>query len=187
MGEESPRAFRSTHRALADPLRIRLLDALWVAPRSARELAEWVGVPADRLYYHLKQLQRAGLVEVVEYREVPAGKVERVYGRVQVEPPGDDAAGPEVAEFLGQVVQTSRVDIGEAYAARERGADRQVMVTRTGVRLSRAHLAELHAHVEELARTAREHPDEDGVWASVLIAIVDLQDRVPPSGRGGEG
>ncbi|HVV23659.1 MAG TPA: winged helix-turn-helix domain-containing protein [Pseudonocardiaceae bacterium] len=165
------------HRALADPLRIRLLEGLWAGPRSARELAGWLDTPADRLYYHLKQLQRAGLVEVVEYRELGGGKVERVYARVEVEPPGDDTPPAEVAEFLGQVVQTTRMDITEAYAARERGADRQVMVTRTGVRLSRAHLAELHARFAELAGQARDDPDEDGVWASVLFAFVDLEDR----------
>lgn len=177
VAEETPREFRSVHRALADPLRIRLLDALWLGPRSAKELAEPAGVPVDRLYYHLRQLERAGLVEVVEYRELPGGKVERVYGRVRAEPPGDDATPEETAEFLGQVVQTSRMDIAEAFAARGCGADRQVMVARTGVRLSRAHLAELSARIEEQAREARDHPDEDGVWSSVLFAIVDLQDR----------
>lgn len=165
------------HRALADPLRIRLLDALWVGPRSARELADRLDLPADRLYYHLKQLQKAGLVEVVEYRELAGGKVERVYARVQVEPPGEDTSPAEAAEFLGQVLQTSRMDITEAYGARERGADRQVMVTRSGVRLSKARLAELYARFEELAREARDDPDEDGVWSSVLFAVVDLQDR----------
>ena len=177
MGEETPPQFRSVHRVLADPLRIRLLDALWLGPQSAKELAEPAGVPVDRLYYHLKQLERAGLIEVVEYRELSGGKVERVYGRVRVEPPGDDATPAETAEFLGQVLHTSRMDIADAFAARERGAEREVMVTRTGVRLSRAHLAELNSRIEELAREARDNPDPNGVWSSVLFAIVDLRDR----------
>lgn len=177
MGEHQPQAFRSVHRALADPLRIRLMDSLWLGPRSAKELADVAGVPADRLYYHLKQLEKAGLVEVVEYRQLPGGKVERVYGRVETEPPDDDATPAQTAEFLGQVLQATRVDINQAMAARERDADRQVSVTRTGARLSRAHLAELRARFEELAQQARDHPDEDGVWTSVLFAMVDLQDR----------
>lgn len=153
------------------------MDALWLGPRSAKELASWAGLPADRLYYHLNQLARAGLIEVVEYRELPGGKVERVYGRVEVEPPGDAASPAQTAEFLGQVLQATRVDINEAMAAKERNADRQVTVTRTGARLSAAHLAELRAHFERLAVAARDHPDEEGVWTSIVFALVDLQDR----------
>ena len=40
-------------------------------PRSARELADCAGLPADRLYYHLGQLEQAGLIEVAEYRRLP--------------------------------------------------------------------------------------------------------------------
>ncbi|WP_405946854.1 winged helix-turn-helix domain-containing protein [Streptomyces prunicolor] len=60
----SPPRWRGVHKALADPLRIRLLEALWEMPRSARELADHVDLPADRLYYHLNQLERAGLIEI---------------------------------------------------------------------------------------------------------------------------
>jgi len=171
---------------LADPVRIRLLEGLWVRPASARELAANLHMPADRLYYHLKQLQRAGLIEVVEYRELPGGKVERVYGWVQVEPPGDDASPTERAEFLGQWVQTTRMDITDWAAAVERGADRQLQVVRTGVRLSKAHLAQFWARVQDLLREARDNEDEDGVWSSVFFIVVDRQDR-PPSSESEQG
>ncbi len=82
-------AWRSVHRALGDPLRIRLFEALWQGPRSAKELSAEVGLPPDRLYYHLRQLQRAGIVEVAEYRPLPGGKVERVYHRVEGQATGD--------------------------------------------------------------------------------------------------
>ena len=179
--------FRSVHRALADPLRIRLLDALWPRPRSAKELGDWVGMPADRLYYHLRLLERAALIEVAEYRTLPGGKVERVYARVPVEPPAEEASPADTAHFLGQVLLTSRAEINDACAAQERGADRQVRLTRTGARLSRARLDELHARFEELAVAAREDPDEDGVRVSVVFALVDLQDRGPPDDRAEAG
>lgn len=54
--------WHEVHKALADPLRIRLLEWLIEAPRSARELAGCAGLPADRLYYHLGQLEQAGLI-----------------------------------------------------------------------------------------------------------------------------
>ena len=171
------RPFRGLHRALADPLRIQLFDALSVEPRSARELAAWTGQPADRLYYHLRQLERAGLIEVSGHRELPGGKVERVYARARVEPEGDDVTPAETAEFLGQVLLAARGDVNQAFAARDRGADRQVAVIRMGARLSRKHLDELRARFEELAEAAHDAPDEDGVWTSMLFVLVDVQDR----------
>lgn len=45
----------------------------------------------DRLYHHLAQLEDGKLIEVADYRRLPGGKVERVYGTAPIEPPGDDA------------------------------------------------------------------------------------------------
>lgn len=83
----SPRRWHGVHKALADPLRIRLLEALWEMPQSARELADHVDLPPDRLYYHLNHLERAGLIEIAEYRPLARGKVERVYTPAVTEPP----------------------------------------------------------------------------------------------------
>lgn len=169
--------FRRVHRALADPLRIRILDALWLGPRSAKDLAVWAGVQPDRLYHHLRQLQRAGLIEVAEHRDLPGGKVERVYRRARVEPAGDDADPAETAHFLGQMLLASWMGLDQAFAARARGAEREVSLARTGVHLSRQHLLELKAKIEELVTRARDTPDPEGVWTEVLVAVVDQEDR----------
>src|ERR1700684_1449477 len=99
-----PSGFRSVHRALADPLRLRLLEALCFSPRSVKELAGAVELPPDRLYYHLRQLEQAAIIEVSGYRPLPGGKVERLYQRAEVEPP-DEGAAPEegLAEWLRNV------------------------------------------------------------------------------------
>lgn len=175
------RPFRSIHRVLADPLRLRLLDGLWAEPRSAKELAAWIGIPADRLYYHLHRMERAGLVQVIRYRDLPAGKVEKVYGIASVEPPGDDATPEEMAEFLGQALQATRADINLAYQAKARGADRQVMLHRGGARLSLEQFSELKARLLEVIRAAVENSDPNGVPTGVLVTLVDLQDRNGPS------
>lgn len=154
-----------------------MLDALWVRPQSAKELAVWAGVAPDRLYHHLRSLQQAGLAEVAEYRELPGGKVERVYQRVRVEPPGDDATPAETASFLGHALLATRMGIDQAFDARARGGDREVSLARTGVHLTRERLLELRTRIEELVRHARDNPDENGVWTEVLVAVVDQQDR----------
>ncbi len=63
--------------ALLSPQRLRLSEMLSV-PKTAKEVAEELGVPVTRLYYHLNALVEHGLVRVVEER--PKGAlVERVF------------------------------------------------------------------------------------------------------------
>src|SRR5262245_3904935 len=52
---------------LLQPERIRLLEAL-AEPDSAAGLARRFALPRQRLNYHLKELERSGLVELVEER-----------------------------------------------------------------------------------------------------------------------
>lgn len=174
----SPPSWRGVHKALADPLRIRLLEALWEMPQSVRELAERAGTPADRLYYHLGQLERAGLIEVAEYRPLARGKVERVYAPAVAEPPGDDVSPEEMVEFLGSMLDATRADISAAYRAKQAGASREVVVYRGALRLTEEAVAELRDHVQQLAARS-DDPDAPGVWTRVLLAVVDLQDRPP--------
>jgi DNA-binding transcriptional ArsR family regulator len=53
--------------AALDPIRARLL-ALLMEPRSATGLAAIVGLPRQKVNYHLKTLESHGLVELVEER-----------------------------------------------------------------------------------------------------------------------
>jgi len=172
------------HKALADPLRIRLLEWLFEAPRSARQLADCAGLPADRLYYHLGQLEQAGLIEVAEYRPLARGKVERVYVPAETEPPGDDADPQETAAFLGSVLEATAMDITAAFRAKRAGRRRQVDLHRGALRLTDDALAELRGHFEQLAARFAD-PGADGTWTRVVLALVDLQDRTdadPPPG-----
>ena len=165
------------HRALADPLRIRLFELLSGQPRSAKELAELVKMPADRLYHHLAQLEEGGLIEVAEYRKLRGGKVERVYAPAASEPPGEQASPVDVAQFLGSMLEATRADINAAAMAKEAGERREMGLMRSTVRLNGEHLAELRARLEELLVSANDHPDDDGVFTTVVWSLIDRQDR----------
>ena len=184
-GTGAPRkSWHGVHKALADPLRIRLWEWLAEAPRSARQLADCAGLPADRLYYHLGQLEQAGLIEVAEYRPLARGKVERVYATAHAEPPGDDADPEETAAFLGSMLQATAMDITVAYQARRAGGRREVDLHRGALRLTDEALAELRGHVEQLAARFTD-PGADGTWTRFVMTLVDLQDRPeadPPPG-----
>jgi DNA-binding transcriptional ArsR family regulator len=65
-------------RALAHPLRLRMMELFAEAPRTTLQVAELLGQPPTRLYHHVKALERAGLVRVRETRRV-RGTVERWY------------------------------------------------------------------------------------------------------------
>lgn len=176
--------WRGVHRALADPLRIRLFEALWHGPRSVKELAEEVGLAPDRLYYHLRQLEQAGIVEVAEFRRLPSGKAERVYGRAEVEPPSDVSSPEDMATFLGSVLDATKADITAAFMAKATGERREVMV-RQGVRyLDERELAELRSRIGEF-EGRWERPDEgEGTAVRLLFAAVDLERRPEPRSRG---
>jgi DNA-binding transcriptional ArsR family regulator len=170
-------SLRSIHRALADPLRIRLYELLVLQPRSAKELAASVGTPPDRLYHHLAQLEEGKLIEVTEYRRLPGGKVERVYAPATVEPANDNPTPAQAALLFNAALEATRADVNAAAAAQEAGEERQLGLGRIGVHLNAQHLNELKAQIEALLVSARDHPDEDGVWTSFLWVAVDRQDR----------
>jgi DNA-binding transcriptional ArsR family regulator len=182
---DAPRKpWHGLHKALADPLRIRLLEWLFEAPRSARELADCAGLPADRLYYHLGQLQQAGLIEVGEYRPLARGKVERVYAPAQTEPPGDDADPEETAALLGSMLQATAMDITAACRARQAGGRREIDLNLGTLRLTDEALAELRGHIQQLTARFADR-GTDGTVTRVVLALVDLQDRPdaePPPG-----
>jgi DNA-binding transcriptional ArsR family regulator len=62
--------------ALCDPLRLRILAGLR-EPGSATTVARQLAMPRQKINYHLRELEKAGLVEAVEERR-KGGCVERV-------------------------------------------------------------------------------------------------------------
>jgi DNA-binding transcriptional ArsR family regulator len=86
----------ATLKVLADPLRIQLLTELSMAPRTVKELAGLVGVPQTRLYYHVKMLERHGVIRVVGRRMV-SGIEERTYQTVAKSTVVSPALGAELA------------------------------------------------------------------------------------------
>jgi DNA-binding transcriptional ArsR family regulator len=65
-------------RALAHPLRIRLLEAFARGPRTTMQVAVELGEPPTRLYHHVNALERASVLRLVERRQV-RGATEKYY------------------------------------------------------------------------------------------------------------
>jgi DNA-binding transcriptional ArsR family regulator len=69
-----------TLQALAHPIRVQILEALR-EPASAASVARRIGLPRQKVNYHLKELERAGLVQQIEERRV-GNFIESVYRAV---------------------------------------------------------------------------------------------------------
>lgn len=85
-----------TLKAVADPLRMRLHTEL-DKPQTVKELASALGVPPTRLYYHMKILERAGLIRVIA-RRVVSGIEEKTYQTTAKSTTVSPALGAMLAE-----------------------------------------------------------------------------------------
>ncbi len=65
-------------KALAIPLRIHMLKLLVDEPMSASELADALNEKRNRLYYHITELEKVGILEVVETRQ-RGNLIEKLY------------------------------------------------------------------------------------------------------------
>lgn len=65
-------------RAIADDLRVRILDHLTHEPLTVTQLGERLGVAPAKAHYHVRELERVGLVRLVATRE-NRGILEKYY------------------------------------------------------------------------------------------------------------
>jgi DNA-binding transcriptional ArsR family regulator len=68
-------------RAVADPLRIRIYEALAQRAMTATQVGEELHIAAPKAHYHVRELERIGLVRLVETRE-RGGILEKYYRAV---------------------------------------------------------------------------------------------------------
>jgi DNA-binding transcriptional ArsR family regulator len=84
MAREEGLTESSVVRALAHPLRVRILRILDEKTASPRELAEQLGAPLGNVSYHVRTLAQLGLIKLVRRRQ-RRGAVEHYY-RAHVRP-----------------------------------------------------------------------------------------------------
>jgi DNA-binding transcriptional ArsR family regulator len=62
----------ATLDVINDPLRMRIVHLTSIAARTVKEMAEELGVPVTRLYYHVNLLTEVGVIEIAETEKVGA-------------------------------------------------------------------------------------------------------------------
>jgi DNA-binding transcriptional ArsR family regulator len=83
-------------RALAHPLRLRMMELFAESPKTTKQVAEMLGQPPTRLYHHVAALERAGLLVLTETRQ-NRGAVEKYYEGVAQRVRGSVAVGTNAA------------------------------------------------------------------------------------------
>jgi DNA-binding transcriptional ArsR family regulator len=153
-------------KALADPLRHKMLELL-ERPRTVRELAARLGRPADRLYYHLRILERHGLVRAT----VANGGGERRYELAAdgfLVAPELRVSPATVDDLVGHVLDRVRAEYRAGRAATpDVDGQRRTMLSLRHVVLTDDERAELQRRLEAvtddfLARDRDNAPADDG-------------------------
>ena len=106
----------ATMRAVAHPLRMRILSELWDAdaPLRAKDLAEALGEPANSVSYHVRRLRDAGYVQDAEPPEGSTARdrwYEAPVRGIQGAEGSEDS--PETAAAFGAVMRTVHTQIAE--------------------------------------------------------------------------
>ncbi len=177
----------ATLKALADPVRSFLVYSLVPEAKTVKTLAQELGVPVTRLYYHVQRLQALGLVFVEKTRMV-SGIREKHYRAAAREWVLDRAAfalGHTVDRsrseaLLGFVFDQSRVEIARALEAGRLDPVRRwpevdaLMAVRTVLRLDDAQaerlyrrLADFWTEYEDIAR----NPAPNGTFYALVAAL----------------
>lgn len=110
-------------KVLADPVRSFIVYSLVPEPKTARILAQELGCPPTRLYYHLQQLEKHGLIFVERTRMV-SGIREKHYRASARDMLLDKSAfqsgkqldGKRAEALLGFVFDQTRIEIGRGLA-----------------------------------------------------------------------
>lgn len=169
-----PRALR----ALAHPVRQQVLELLIGTnrpPRTATDLGRQCGVSASAMSYHLRALERWGLVERAESTDGRERPWRGAVDRLQVRSPDDAPFDVEVANrFARQFIRRLQRGVDQAFGTDDEKP--KATLTSGAVWLTEEESARLDAAVQELIgefheRSRDDHPEGAAVrqffWASL--------------------
>jgi hypothetical protein len=155
-------------RALAHPLRLRMMELFAESPKTTKQVAELLGEPPTRLYHHVAALERAGLLVLKETRQ-NRGAIEKWFTAVSQQmqsgsgTPGKSGMSRAARRALATtVLEQAKQEI----AAVPRGAGEPALLARLIVTAPRRKIAairkQLFAAVQSLRSEYAREADEPG-------------------------
>jgi DNA-binding transcriptional ArsR family regulator len=146
-------------RALANPIRLRILRLTLDRAFTNKELAERLGRDPGTVLHHVRVLVRGGFLEAGKVRSGKRGALERPYRatgkswRIRMR---------QSSDYTASVLDVVRDEIGESEA---RAA---LTMVRLGVRLNDADLEELRQRIGELGDEFEVRDDPAGTPIGIL-------------------
>lgn len=105
-----------TLKVVSDARRLKIMRALY-EPKTPKEIAQSVDIPQTKLYYHLNQLEKFGLIHIID-TNVVSGIIEKTYRigakrfRVdEVSLMGANSDGSELTTMIDAVFENTRDEI----------------------------------------------------------------------------
>lgn len=181
----------STLRLLADPLKLRIYEALRDAPASPHELALRFGKRPTSLYHHFGKLFAAELIEVAETRQ-RRGVVERLYRPTSSQLVVDRAlllgkhTSPSVTAVLaaaGAILEVTAEDTRAAALdpSRPLSDRRRAEVATVLVRTTPAGARSLMRQLVALLRAATDLDGTGTTRVRLTLALVPVAKASPPT------
>lgn len=180
-------------RALLDRKRVAILRMLAEEELTVKQMADRMGLVPASVHYHVKVLEKVGLVTLVEIRE-KSGILEKYYRAIarefQVDPSlGSAPEAPGLA--LDTIVRDMRSSVNYLQQAGE--ADPFINVQLVSVNLSREQAERFAVRLHDLAMEfgEAEQPDAPGAYSLALAVYPSVPrpgrvgDAPPTSGREG--
>jgi DNA-binding transcriptional ArsR family regulator len=169
-------------RALAHPLRVRILAMLDERPSSPARLARALGASVNVVAYHVRRLREIGVIELVEVRRGRGG-LEHIYATPR-HPTFSDAAWEQLEpEARSRVLIVMLRQMWEYVrrAATARGFERRdALITRTPLRLDEAGWEALAAAstqwlraVEEIERDVARRGSDELFDAGLVVLLFE--------------
>ena len=143
---------------LGDPRRTRILEILTGQQASVKELSEMLDLTPQVTHYHTKRLEAAGLIEIVETREV-RGTLEKFYRAVADRFVTTQAIGPTTGRSLAAGLRFAQewLQLGEHYLDPD-----SHQVGMAGVQTITAGRDAMNGFTQRLAEAQKEYAACDG-------------------------
>jgi DNA-binding transcriptional ArsR family regulator len=170
-------------KVLADPLRIRVLEA-FCEERTTKQVADLLGEKATKLYHHVEALERVGLIALSRTRQ-NRGTVEKYYLAVARSFRADSRvfqakakAGSEKSAALMQVISkffdTTSAELAaliEQGDAAQKGIEEEGIVSFLELRGTKAQLHELRDKLKALVAEATSESADDTVEGRYRLTL----------------
>ena len=174
-------------RTIANPLRIRILDCLIEQARTVKEVGYQLGIGSTKLYYHVGELEKVGLVRLV-HTEIHSGIQVKYYRAIasyyylsaSMLHEDDRASGGSAASgaFLSSIVEIGSHELRRAISdgTVDRHDDTYIVSRRTR-RMSPERAREFRDRLSALDREYRAAEDPAGeLTMEFMVALFPKRD-----------